>query len=112
MLNHNNIRIIKSKLYYTTDECKYKIEPDIYTRMISGQIKKNTVLRATIIYKNSLTTRFYSYSKRNIPKKHKEIIKNLFEYYENNILIQMALSGIKFHEYFNWLDDARYLYGH
>ena len=106
MLTDSNIKIIRNKLYYNTDRYKYKIENDIYS---TGR-NRYTVLRVTITYKNSLTTRYYSNLKRNIPNKHKNIIKDLFEYYESNVLMLMILQGIKFYKYINWLEDDEVLY--
>lgn len=101
MLIESNIKIINNKLYYNTDKYKYKVENDMY--FIGTNLY--TVLRVTITYKKSLSTKYYSNVKRNIPNTHKNTIKELFEYYENNVLMLMTLQGIKVYKYINWLED-------
>lgn len=105
MLNEDQIKINKSTLIYITKHYKYKIYLDTCFACIENKLTKCLTITINLIYRSSLRTRIFNKSKNIIPKKHKEIINELIEYYESTILMPYLLTNEpKLSKYVNWFN--------
>ena len=66
---------------------KYEYENCFYYLKHYIKYPNDITITIEIVYKNSLTRRKYCFFKRDIPKKHINILKEIIEYYESTIIM-------------------------
>lgn len=108
MLDLSSIKIINrsmsynTSMFYNTSTNKFRLRVDTHYGLIDSKLTAINTVDILITYKSSMATRKYNRTNTRVAKKHKEIIKELIEYFESTIILPAILNGEMKNKYVNW----------